>query len=286
MSGNTDSPTLRERLQSAGLFPKKSFGQHYLQDPRLLASVVAEAGVGEGDSVLEVGTGPGTLTRQLALKAGRVLTVEKDPQLLEFARGELQDFTNISYCCADVLESRVRLNSSVISQLESMGPLLWVSNLPYGIATPLIVTFCESRLQWIRAAVTVQGEVADRIAAGPGQPAYGPVTLLVRYWAAPRRGRKILPGAFWPPPEVTSRVLHLERTEPLGTRAEYPAYRHWVKLLFSERRKQLGGLLRKALGPSASGKALEVLRKAPERRAEHLAAADFLRLARAFPVHG
>jgi len=283
MSGNMDSQSLRERLESAGLFPKKALGQHYLQDPRLLSAVVAEAGVSEGDRVFEVGTGPGTLTRQLALKAGRVLTVEKDPKLVEFARSELQGFANISFCCADVLESRDRLSASVLSELEPLGPFIWVSNLPYGIATPLIVTFCESSLPWTRAAVTVQGEVADRIAALPGERAYGPVTLLVSYWAAPRRGRKIPPGAFWPAPEVTSRVLHLERTEPLGTREEYPAYRHWVKLLFSERRKQLRGLLRKALGPS-SGKALELLGKAPERRAEHLAPADFLSLARAFPA--
>lgn len=282
MSGGADSQSLRERLQRAGLFPKKSFGQHYLQDPGLLGCVVAEAGVRECDSVFEVGTGPGTLTRQLARKAGHVLTVEKDPKLLEFARGELQDFHNVSFCCSDVLESRDRLSASVRCELERLGPFIWVSNLPYGIATPLIVTFCESGLPWTRAAVTVQAEVADRLAALAGDPSYGPVTLLVSYWARSSRGRKIPPGAFWPAPAVTSRVLHLERTEPLGTLAEYPAYRYWVKLLFSERRKQLGGLLRKALG-SSSGKALEVLGKAPESRAEQLRPVDFLGLARAFP---
>jgi len=271
------------RLRAAGLSPRKQLGQHFLHDPRLLSAIVSAAGVGPGDRVLEVGTGPGTLTREIARRAAEVVTVEVDPAMLAFARLELRGFDNIRFLETDALDGRGRLAAHLESGAASIEPFLWVSNLPYGVAATLIVLFCESRLRWTRAALTVQDEVARRIAAGPRDPSYGPTSALVAYTASVRLGKRIPPGAFWPPPQVHSRVLLLERKEPLGPPERYPAYRAWVKRLFAARRKQIGGMLKDALGDDAAARALAERGWAPSMRPDQLGPEDFLFLAERYP---
>jgi 16S rRNA (adenine1518-N6/adenine1519-N6)-dimethyltransferase len=286
--GDENRPGVLSRLRAAGLLPRKALGQHFLHDPKLLASLAQDAGVGPRDRVLEIGTGPGTLTRELALRAESVLSVDIDTAMLDFAARELKDFQNITFLPLDAVEKGqrkgLRVRESLMRALEPLGPFLWVSNLPYGIATPLIVLFCESSLPWSRALLLVQAEVAERMSASAGEKAYGPVSALVAYWAKARAGRKIPPGAFWPPPKVNSRVLHLERSAPLGAPEEYEAYRAWVKRLFSSRRKQLQRLLRDTLGPSSARRLIEAHGWSPSTRPENLAPRDFLLLAREFPA--
>jgi 16S rRNA (adenine1518-N6/adenine1519-N6)-dimethyltransferase len=279
-----DSSGVLGRLRKAGLLPRKALGQHFLHDPKLLAALAAEADVGPGDSVLEIGTGPGTLTRELARRAARVLTVEVDPRLLQFARRELEDLPNVVFHEGSVLEGRgKRLSMDLVDRLHALEPFLWVSNLPYNIAATLIVLLLESTLSWSRASLLVQDEVAGRIAAGPGEEGYGPTSALVAFWAGARRGRRVPAGAFWPPPRVTSRVLRIERREPLAPPGEYPAYRAWVRRLFAGRRKQIGHILRGLLGPEGDRR-LEGWGWDPARRPETLAPGDFLRLAREAPL--
>ena len=239
--------------------------------------------MGPEDRVLEVGTGPGTLTRRLSARAREVLTVEVDARILEFARSELSGCPNVRFLLADILDRHGGLAPRAREILESMAPFVWVSNLPYGIATTLIVAVLESGLRWLRAAVTVQSEVADRVVAGPGDPAYGPLTLLVAYWAVARGGRRILPGSFSPPPRVDSRVLLLAPREPIGRAEEYPAYRDWVKCLFVHRRKQLRHILTRLLGGPAAGDLLALVGRDPATRPESLSPEEVLRLSRARP---
>lgn len=280
-----DSSGVLARLRSAGLLPRKALGQHFLHDPKLLQALVDEAGVGPGDHVLEIGTGPGTLTRELARRAARVLTVEVDPRLLEFAREELKLFPNILFHEGDVLEEKRRLSSQLVCRLEAFGPFVWVSNLPYSVAATLIVLFLESNLEWTRASLLVQEEVAERIAAGPGEDAYGVTSALVAFWAKARSGRRVPAGAFWPPPKVTSRVLQVERSAPLAAPGVYAAYRAWVRRVFAGRRKQLGRILRGILGPEGD-RVLRAWGWDPTRRPGTLAPEDFLRLAHEFPSGG
>ena len=274
------------RLRAAGLSPRKQLGQHFLHDPRLLSSIVSAAGVEAGDRVLEVGTGPGTLTREIAKRAAEVVTVEIDPAMLAFARTELRGLDNVRFLEANALDGKGKLAPELERAAASIEPFLWISNLPYGLAATLIVLISESSLRWIRAAVTVQEEVARRIAAGPGDPSYGPTSALVAYTASARLGRRIPPGAFWPPPEVTSRVLHLERRDPLGPPELYPAYRAWVKRLFATRRKQIGGMLRDALGEVAGARSMAERGWTPSLRPDRLAPPDFLFLAERYPPGG
>ncbi len=279
---NPGSSTVVERLRALGLKARKSLGQHFLHDPRILAAIVEESGVGAGDRIFEVGTGPGTLTREIALRAQQVLTVELDPEVLEFARRELQSFSNIRFLNTDVLEEgREHLNPRVVEALRAMEPFSWVSNLPYGLATTLLVVFCESDLDWRKAGLTVQAEVAERLAAAPGDPSYGAVSALVRFWANARLGRHIRPGSFWPPPKVHSRVLCLERTDPLGQPGEYPSYRTWVKRCFRYPRKQVGTVLRQLLGAEATLRLSSKLPFELSLRPGQLKAEDILALSRA-----
>ncbi|HVR75459.1 MAG TPA: 16S rRNA (adenine(1518)-N(6)/adenine(1519)-N(6))-dimethyltransferase RsmA [Planctomycetota bacterium] len=278
------SPGIFGRLRAAGLLPRKVLGQHFLHDPRLLGAIVEDAGVTASDSVLEVGAGPGTLTREIAMRAGRVLAVDLDGALLDFARRELAGFDNIRFLNGDVLERGRGLSPLLLAELKPLEPFLWVSNLPYNIATTLIVCVCESGLRWERSALTVQSEVANRLAAGPGEKAYGQVSALLSFWARASAGRKIPPGAFWPPPRVQSRVVLIERREsPLGAPEEYGAYRAWVKTLFASRRKQVQTVLRRLVGEAGAQGFLSKLPD-PRARAESLGPADFLSLARHFPA--
>ena len=271
------------RLRDAGLRPRKHRDQHFLHDPGLLQAVVEDAKVSSETRVFEVGTGPGTLTRQLAARASKVLTVEVDPAMAAFAQQDLGSLDNVTVLCEDVLEGR-RLNPRVEASLRRIQPFVWLSNLPYSIAATLIVVVLESPLEWTRAVLLVQEEVAGRLAAGPGERAYGPVSALVAFWANVRPGRAVPPGAFWPPPKVKSRFVHLE-PHVIGPRRDYQAYAAWVKGLFKGRRKQIGKLLKAAIGPDRAARALQAGGLNSAARPGELKARDFLFLAQEFPLN-
>jgi 16S rRNA (adenine1518-N6/adenine1519-N6)-dimethyltransferase len=280
------------RLRAAGVPPRKSLGQHYLHDPKLLSFLVEAAEIGPRDAVLEIGTGPGALTRHLARAAGRVLTVEVDPRLVAFARRELEPFPHVEILEADALGRGRGLNPVIEAKLRSLGPFRWVSNLPYSIATPLILALLEAELPWERAVVTVQREVAERLTASPGQRAYGPTSLLVAFWAHGRVLRRIRAGSFSPAPKVESAVLSLEPLAQLPDVKLYGPFRAWVRILFGQRRKQLGAVLRHSErhgdldleGKPRAEAILAVLKLDPRSRVEALGLEDFLVLAKEFPL--
>ena len=140
--GNEGAPGggtgLLGRLKSAGLAPRKSLGQHFLHDPSILSSLVESAGVGKGSHVLEIGTGPGTLTRELASRSSSVLTVEIDERMGAFAAVELEGFDNVEILQLDALDGKRKLHPLLLERLEGLGEFTWVSNLPYKIATTVI----------------------------------------------------------------------------------------------------------------------------------------------------
>jgi 16S rRNA (adenine1518-N6/adenine1519-N6)-dimethyltransferase len=272
------------RLRGAGLLPRHRLGQHFLHDPKLLEALVRDAAVGPEDTVFEVGTGPATLTRVLAARAQRVLTVEVDPPMMAFAKAELAGLVNVTFLERDVLDGSGHLDPEVCAQLRSCERFVWVSNLPYQVATRLVVQVCEQGLVWSRASLLVQHEVALRLAAVPGGRAYGPATALLAYWVRDRtRGRRIPAGAFWPPPRVDGSVILLSEVVPMGQPEEYPAYAACVRRLFGGRRKQLQRLFREILGPENVERALQVAGCEPRARPESLGPVDFLNLSREFP---
>ena len=272
------------RLRARGFRPRKSLGQNFLHDPRLLGALVDAASPSRADTVLEVGTGPGTLTRKLAEHAGHVLSVEVDPRLADFARGELSDLDNVEILVGDALQDKSTLSRELESRLRATGPFLWVSNLPYAVAVPLTVAVLESRLPWKVAVLTLQLEVAEKLCARSGDSRYGAVTALVGFWSEARILRKIAAGSFWPRPKVPSAAVVLRPLERPREPALYADYRAWVQTLFRSRRKQLRGLLRARLGSEAAEDALRLGGWHPSARPQELAVDDFQLLAENFPL--
>jgi 16S rRNA (adenine1518-N6/adenine1519-N6)-dimethyltransferase len=252
--------------------PKKRLGQHFLFDPRLLARIADAVGAGPADTVLEIGPGPGGLTAALVARAGRVVCLEKDPDVLPALRARAP-------AAEIVVGDALELDWHAIA-----GPgALVAGNIPYNITSPLIdKALTPPRCP--RVVFLVQREVADRVAAAPGTAAYGALSVGVQAVARAERLFTVARGAFVPPPKVESAVLRLEPlARPLVTDAEVPGFRRLVVGLFGFRRKQLVRGLRELTGRSAEelGAIVERLGLDVTSRPETLSPAAFAALGRA-----
>jgi 16S rRNA (adenine1518-N6/adenine1519-N6)-dimethyltransferase len=277
MSALDDLPPLREVIHRHGLRAKKSLGQNFLLDLNLTARIARAAGPLDGVDVVEIGPGPGGLTRALlAAGARRVIAVERDeralaalaeiatryPDRLEIVAGDALDF-----------DPRPRLGGA---------PARVVANLPYNIATALLVSWLtlEPWPPWYdRLVLMFQREVAERIVAGPGSRSYGRLSVLAGWRAEARRLFDVAGSAFVPPPKVTSTLVSLlPRAAPLP--CERHALERVTQAAFGQRRKMLRQSL-KSLG-SDPLPLLEAAEIEPTARAEDIPVAGFVALARAF----
>ena len=261
-------PSLRETLDAHGLSAKKSFGQHFLLDLNVTRKIVRYAGPFEGRNVIEVGPGPGGLTRALIESdAGKVILVEKDPRFIPLL-SELDDGSGrLTIHEADALK---------VKEAElSDGPTHLVSNLPYNVGTPLLIKWLTG--PWLPHALTLmfQKEVAERVVAQPDDDAYGRLAVISQAVCEARIVMHLPAAAFTPPPKVASAVAHLV------PHAERPSPERLKKLesvtaaAFGQRRKMLRSSL-KQLGGAALCEAAGI---SPEARAETIDVAGFLRLA-------
>lgn len=255
-----------------GLDARKSFGQHFLLDPNVTRRIARAAGDLDGVSVLEVGPGPGGLTRALlGTPARSVVAVERDPRFV----AALADLSRI---CGDRfrLVQADALGFDAVAELPA--PRAVVANLPYNVGTPLLLGWLARIGEFRSLTLMFQKEVADRIAARPGSPAYGRLSVISR-WAADVRPAFNLPArAFTPPPKVASTVVRLT---PRADRepAEWADMERATAAAFGQRRKMLRQSL-KALGPAPE----ELIAAAgldPTMRAEDVDVAGFAALARA-----
>lgn len=207
---------------------KKSLGQHFLFDPRILARIADALEPGPDDTVLEIGPGRGTLTKQLVERARRVVVIEKDRELIPVLHREVPAASVVQ---GDALE----LDWSAAAG----GPHVVIGNIPYNITSPLIdKALAPPRPR--RIVFLVQKEVAERVAAGPGGAEYGALSVGVQAVARVERLFTVLAGSFTPPPKVDSAVLRLTPLEhPLVRDDEVAGFRRMVVGLFGFRRKQL-----------------------------------------------
>lgn len=242
---------LRGLFAERGLHPKRKLGQNFLIDLNLVDFVLRHAELTRADLVLEVGTGTGSLTAQLARAAGSVLSIEVDPSFYELARERLGEQSHVSLIRGDVLKNKNRLNPEVLEELarlrEQYRPerLKLVANLPFAVATPVISNLLLTDLEFERMVVTVQWEIAERLTAQPGTKEFNALTVLVQSLTEVTILRKLAPAVFWPRPQVDSAIV-LIRPDPARKAAipDVQRFRIFLRDLYVHRRKNLrGGLV-------------------------------------------
>ena len=236
---------IRQLLESAGLEPNKHLGQHFLIDLNLMQLLVDSADIQKDDLVMEVGCGTGSLTSLLVQKANRVIAVEYDHNLFGIAKSQLKDFANLDIINTDILKNKNSLNDDVIELLSSAlkeikGKFLLVANLPYHVASPLMINLVTSNIKADGMFVTVQKEVAQRMKADFGSGDYGILSIILNATGDVELFRVLKPGVFWPKPQVDSAMVkYISNSEKIG---KIPSLENFVKivhLFMNHRRKTL-----------------------------------------------
>lgn len=264
------------RRDRAGFPPtRKSLGQHFLTDRRILSRIADALHLDGGETVLEIGPGRGALTDILVERAGRLIAIEYDRALAEMLRQRYARRNNVLIAEADVL-------AVSLGELAA-GPYVLVGNVPYYITTPILFhALVPPRAQ--RSVYLVQKEVADRLSAAPGTKEYGGLTVNVAAVARAETLFKVPAGAFSPPPKVDSAVVRITPlATPLISLEEERAFRLLVQGAFGMRRKQMRRVLRSLYGIDAvaADAILGATGIDPEVRPETLTPEQFARLLRA-----
>jgi 16S rRNA (adenine1518-N6/adenine1519-N6)-dimethyltransferase len=269
---------IRELAQQLGLRPTKTLGQNFLHDANTIRRIVRTAELRPDDVVLEVGPGLGSLTLGLLPAAAAVTAVEIDPRLAallpDTVAARRPDLAGrLTVVEADALR---------VTGLPGPPPTALVANLPYNVAVPVLLHLLELLPSLRRALVLVQAEVAERLAAPPGSPAYGVPSVKAAWYGTARRAGSVGRRVFWPEPNVDSGLVALDRHDPPpGDRAATFAV---VDAAFAMRRKGLrAALARWAGSPTAAEQRLRAAGIEPTARGEQLSVADFARLAATAP---
>jgi 16S rRNA (adenine1518-N6/adenine1519-N6)-dimethyltransferase len=261
---------------NARAFPpvRKSLGQHFLSDPRILARIADALALAPDETVVEIGPGRGALTEQLLARAGRVIAIEVDRMLAARLRERYAGEPRLDVIERDVLET----NLGVLAGND----FALVGNVPYYITTPILFHALHPPRP-TRAVYLVQKEVADRLCASPGTKAYGALTVNVRALASAETLFRVAPGAFSPRPSVDSAVVRITpRAQPAVAPDEEERFRVFVQQAFGMRRKQMRRVVRSLLSVPAQ-RADELLAAAgidPEARPETLTPEQFAALER------
>ena len=254
---------------------RKRLGQHFLADRSVLERIAGALGPTAADTVVEIGPGRGALTDLLCERAGRVVAIELDRDLVPYLRERYAGKGNVEIIERDVLE--ISLGS------VAAGPYLLAGNVPYYITTPILFHALEPPRP-VRAVYLVQREVAERVVAPPGSKTYGALSVNVQGFAHADLVGRVPPGAFRPPPAVESAILRvIPRDDPVVPDDLADAFRTLVQEAFSLRRKQMRRVVRTVASLDADGADIVLATAAidPESRPETLSPADFARLLRA-----
>ena len=278
MSGLDSLPPLARVIAAHGLSARKSLGQNFLLDLNLTSKIARQAGDLSGCDVLEIGPGPGGLTRGLLLEgARRVLAIEKDTRCLS-ALNEI----------AEVADGRLEVINGDALDIDPLAhltpPIRVVANLPYNVGTELLIRWLTPRDWppfWQSLTLMFQREVAERIVAVPGSKAYGRLALLAGWRATPRIVMHLPPGAFTPPPKVSSAVVHLTALAEPRYPADPKILEQVVARAFNQRRKMLRAAL-KGAAPDIEDRLLAAGIQ-PTDRAETVDLERFCALARRMP---
>jgi 16S rRNA (adenine1518-N6/adenine1519-N6)-dimethyltransferase len=281
-------PPLREVIARHGLSAKKSLGQNFLMDLNLTARIARVAGPLEGVTVVEVGPGPGGLTRALLAEgAARVIAIERDARCMAALDQVAAHYPGrLEVISGDALE----IDLAPYLDRPAPGPARIIANLPYNVGTELFVRWMTPEAWppwWQSLTLMFQREVAERIVAQPGSRVYGRLSVLAQWRARARIAFEVNPSAFTPPPKVTSAVVHVTPAEALvepGAEVPPRLLEIVVGAAFSQRRKMLRQSLKTRFRDPVA--LLDAAGIDPARRAETLSIAEFLALTKAARAAG
>lgn len=274
----TNIGVIRGLFERHGFSFTKSLGQNFLVNPAVCPKIAEMGGANPGVCALEIGTGVGVLTKELAERCDKVIAVEIDTSLKPILEETLADYDNVEIVFADVMETDL---AALLAEKAAGMEVVVCANLPYYITSPVIMRVLESRLPVSAMTVMVQKEAADRICAKPGTRDCGAISCAVSYYSEPKLLFKVGRGSFMPSPNVDSAVIRLD-VKPHSGKApeEEKLLFRIIRAAFSQRRKQIANPLSSELGISKSDLA-ELMQSCgikPTARAEELTLEDFERL--------
>lgn len=267
--GASLSRITKELLQSYGRHPRKRLGQYFLIDPKVLQRVINAAKLSKDDLVIEIGSGLGVVTAEIAKLVYHVIAIEVDKELLKISKDVLKPYQNISFVAKDILKTNLH-------QLSLGRKYKIISNLPYYITAPVIKKILEAEDKPELAVLMVQKEVAERMVASPGTKKYGSFSIFVRYHAEVKIDSFVSKSSFYPWPEVGSAIIVLR---PYKT----PKYRVKNEKLFFDIVHTAFQQRRKKLKNSLAKYKLEGIDVDLARRSETLSIEEFVKIANACP---
>ncbi len=276
MSNEDGLPPLREVIAAHGLNAKKSLGQNFLLDLNLTRKIARGAGDLTDGAIIEVGPGPGGLTRALLMEGAKhVIAIERDARCLP----ALEQISAAYPGRLTVIEG----DAMTVDEAALASPTKIVANLPYNVGTALLIKWLTMEPWppfWTSLTLMFQREVAERICAAPGGKAYGRLAVLSQWRSTPAILFDVPPTAFVPAPKVTSSIVHITPGAPPANAPSVGALERVTAAAFGQRRKMLRGSLKQLT--SAPEPLLEAVGIAPTARAEEVDVAGFCRLAKAF----
>ena len=280
----------KQILEDHGFTFKKSLGQNFLVDLNVIREVLNKAGITERTGVIEVGPGIGSLTEQLAKRAGKVVAFEIDQRLIPVLRDTLSPYDNIEVINEDILEADIR--KTIVEEFSACDEVIVVANLPYYITTPILMNFLEQNLPIARFYVMMQKEVGERISATPGSKAYGSLSIAIDYFTEARVVQNVPKSVFMPPPNVDSIIVEMVRREAPKVNVEDEGlFFKLTRGAFGQRRKTILNNYSSIFEDGKKKKDVihQMLEQAgidPRRRGESLSTEDFAKIydaLKAFP---
>ena len=280
---------LMELFRQHGFNPRTDLGQNFLIDLNLVDYIVNQAQLGPDDVVLEVGAGTGGMTAIMAPRAAAVVSVEVDTRMFGLAHKVVELLDNVTLLGCDALKNKNQLSPQVLDVVQERldahpgRRLKLVSNLPYSIATPIVSNLVATELPWVRMVVTIQLELAQRMAAKPGRGHYGALSVWLQSQCRIRILKRLKPTVFWPRPNVESAIIQLVPDAGVRRAIHNREFLHdFLRRLFHQRRKFLRsvlvGMYRRQLQKLEIDAVLEEMQLPAGVRAEQLNAATLVAL--------
>ncbi len=276
----TDIGVIKDLFSRHGFSFSKTLGQNFLINPTVCPKIAELGGCGEGVCAIEIGTGVGVLTKELAKRCDKVVAVELDERLKPVLEETLAEFDNVEVIFADVMQTDLH---KIIEEKFGGRETVICANLPYYITSPVIMKILEERLPIKALTVMVQKEAADRICAKPATRECGAISYAVSWYSSPKILFRVNRGSFMPSPNVDSAVIRLDvKPERALPDDEEKRMFRIIKAGFSQRRKQLANPLSGAFGLDKKTLCdiFEQLKIKPTARAEELTLDDYAELAK------